>query len=446
MSQPRIVACGASLTGNKGGPAILAGACLAIRERLPEARITMLSSTAKHDAAAGAAYGVDLVDANLKRYVIWAPLRALLWRLLRCVGLDVTRLTRDPLLTACREADVFVDLSGITFSDDMKPRSAVRHTVQLLPPILLGGPPIVLFPHASGPFRRRLTRTLARWCLRRARWVIARGKLTEANLRSLGVCRVLDTRADTAFLMEPSAPERVDEILAAEGVPADARPLVGVSASFVMHRKTAEGDTALPNRYEDVLAQLLEHVQETTGAHVLFVPHSCVRRGAVPARGARKETDGPAVEKRLMGLSKLDEDDAWVARVIRERLRQPEKAYVLRGDCSAEELKGVIGRCDAYVASRYHSMVAALSTGVPTMVVGWSHKYPEVLDMFGQSQRVCLLGEMEPARLQGLFDDLWAHREQVAAELAARLEEVKASALSVGDVIAEVIGHTEVPA
>ena len=444
MRPPRVLACGASLTGNKGGPGIFKGACAAIRKALPTAEIKMLSTTAKLDAAVAKSCGAEVVDADLTRYALWAPLRAAFWRLLRCVGVDARFLTNEPILAACREADIFIDMSGISFSGDMTLRSWVRDVMHVLPPVLLGGPPIVKFPFASGPFRTRLNRVLARWCLRRVRWVMARGKITEANLRALGVCRVLDTRADTAFLMQPSAFERVDEILAAEGVPAQARPLVGVSASFVMHRKAAHGDTALPNRYEDALAALLDHVQETTGAHVLFVPHSCVRRGVVPAQGARKNTDGPAVEKRLMGLSKLDEDDAWVARTIRERLHQPDKTFLLRGDYPAEELKGIIGRCDAYVASRYHSMVAALSTGVPTMVVGWSHKYPEVLDMFGQSQRVCLIGEMEPARLQELFDDLWAHREQVAVELAERLEEVRDSALSVGDVVAEVIGRTEV--
>jgi polysaccharide pyruvyl transferase WcaK-like protein len=35
------------------------------------------------------------------------------------------------------------------------------------------------------------------------------------------------------------------------------------------------------------------------------------------------------------------------------------------------------------VTSRFHAMISGLSTCTPTVVVGWSHKYREVLDDFG---------------------------------------------------------------
>jgi colanic acid/amylovoran biosynthesis protein len=31
------------------------------------------------------------------------------------------------------------------------------------------------------------------------------------------------------------------------------------------------------------------------------------------------------------------------------------------------------------ITSRFHAMISALSTGTPVLVVGWSHKYDEVL-------------------------------------------------------------------
>lgn len=49
-------------------------------------------------------------------------------------------------------------------------------------------------------------------------------------------------------------------------------------------------------------------------------------------------------------------------------------------------LKGVLGACRLVVSSRFHAIVSALSQGVPTIAVGWSHKYDELLADFGVSE------------------------------------------------------------
>lgn len=38
------------------------------------------------------------------------------------------------------------------------------------------------------------------------------------------------------------------------------------------------------------------------------------------------------------------------------------------------------------MTSRFHAMISGLSTCTPTVVVGWSHKYREVLDDFGLAE------------------------------------------------------------
>ena len=52
-------------------------------------------------------------------------------------------------------------------------------------------------------------------------------------------------------------------------------------------------------------------------------------------------------------------------------------------DLSAGELRHLIGLGEVLVTSRFHAMISGLSTCTPTVVVGWSHKYREVLDDFG---------------------------------------------------------------
>jgi polysaccharide pyruvyl transferase WcaK-like protein len=55
-------------------------------------------------------------------------------------------------------------------------------------------------------------------------------------------------------------------------------------------------------------------------------------------------------------------------------------------DLSAGELRHLIGMGQVLVTSRFHAMISGLSTCTPTVVVGWSHKYREVLDDFGLAE------------------------------------------------------------
>lgn len=64
---------------------------------------------------------------------------------------------------------------------------------------------------------------------------------------------------------------------------------------------------------------------------------------------------------------------------------------VMVEDCGAEVLKGYIARCRFMVAARTHASIAAYSTGVPTLVVGYSVKAKGIAkDLFGSYEHyVC---------------------------------------------------------
>ena len=53
---------------------------------------------------------------------------------------------------------------------------------------------------------------------------------------------------------------------------------------------------------------------------------------------------------------------------------------------SPREAKGLIRQADLLVGSRFHALVAALSSGVPAVAIGWAHKYPALLSDFGVSE------------------------------------------------------------
>ena len=57
---------------------------------------------------------------------------------------------------------------------------------------------------------------------------------------------------------------------------------------------------------------------------------------------------------------------------------------ILLDDYNCEEIKGFISRCRFFVGARTHATIAAYSTCVPTLVVGYSIKSKGIaLDLFG---------------------------------------------------------------
>ena len=63
----------------------------------------------------------------------------------------------------------------------------------------------------------------------------------------------------------------------------------------------------------------------------------------------------------------------------------------LIGDAPAQELKGFISECSFFVGARTHSTIAAYSSGVPTLVIGYSVKSRGIAkDLFGSYENYVL--------------------------------------------------------
>lgn len=97
---------------------------------------------------------------------------------------------------------------------------------------------------------------------------------------------------------------------------------------------------------------------------------------------------------------------------------------ILLEDCNAMELKGYISRCRFLIAARTHASIAGYSTGVPTLVVGYSVKAVGIAsDLFGTAKNYVLpvnaLSRKE--ELSEAFDWLMKHEENIRNHYSQRL-------------------------
>ena len=97
-------------------------------------------------------------------------------------------------------------------------------------------------------------------------------------------------------------------------------------------------------------------------------------------------------------------------------------------DVNAAGIKRVIGCTDIVLVSRFHAMVGALSLGVPAVVLGWSHKYVEVMARFGLENCVMDYQELDAAQLQLAVKTVFGRRQLVRETILQGLPEVQASA------------------
>lgn len=83
-------------------------------------------------------------------------------------------------------------------------------------------------------------------------------------------------------------------------------------------------------------------------------------------------------------------DDRKPLSELYDAFKDSKRVYLI-GDMSASDLKAYISKCSFFVGARTHSTIAAYSSGVPTLVIGYSVKSRGIAtDLFGSYDNYCL--------------------------------------------------------
>ena len=351
MTVRKVSIVGAALSANKGAAAMLETVIARLPSTMGPCTFDVLTTYPEDDAP-------RLPSVADARVVGLQPLRLALVEFPVAVLARVSRALRIPTgwvrARACRsilDSSVVVDVAGISFVDGRGFAITVYNTLMTGLPILLGVP-TVKAAQALGPCRTQPNRAFARLVLPRLAAVCARGRRTREHLGELSLHNVVEV-ADLAFSLDEAGelPATVEAQLASAG-----DGYIVVMPSSVV-RKLRESDGA---DYVAEVAGLVRGIRTATGRAVVVAPHS-YRAG----RPEGRMNDGPVCREVAAALS----DDPGVLCVDL--------------DLSAGELRTLIRRADVLVTSRFHAMVSGLATCTPTIVVGWSHKYREVLAEFG---------------------------------------------------------------
>ncbi|MDO5397160.1 MAG: polysaccharide pyruvyl transferase family protein [bacterium] len=210
--------------------------------------------------------------------------------------------------------------------------------------------------------------------------------------------------ADPAFLLEKEElplPENWKE-----------GQMVGINLSPMILNYTKNKEQVVKSIYA-----LIDYILNETDMNVVLVPH--------------------------VRLSYTDDMDTL--RPIFEQYKHTNRVLLLDDySLSCKQLKGYIARCRFFIGARTHSIVAAYSTGVPALALGYSVKSKGIArDIFGNEENLVLPVQTfnDPkATIEG-FKYLIEHEEEIKNRLNSFMPEYKKKAEISGKVLKELVGE-----
>lgn len=212
--------------------------------------------------------------------------------------------------------------------------------------------------------------------------------------------------SDPAFVME-GMKTNLPECFSAEKVVG-----VNLSTMAVEAQYGSDKSTVL-----QAYVQMLNWILENTENNILLIPH--VMRGL----------------------------DLKVLRELYSQFSENGRVYLLDNEnLNARELKYIISQCEIYVGARTHSTIAAYSSCVPTLVLGYSVKSIGIArDLFGQYEGyvvpVNTISETNQDILKNAFANIYYHAADIKSDLNNTMESYMEKAWQAGKLFVSLIGE-----
>ena len=185
--------------------------------------------------------------------------------------------------------------------------------------------------------------------MRRYALITPRESITTQALAAAGITENVKQCPDPAFTLQPektTLPSGFQE-----------GNTIGINISpMILKHESKEGITIENYR------KLIDFILETSDCHIALIPHVMW-----------KHNDDRLTIKELYGVYQGND------RVVQFQ------------DMSCQKIKYVISKCRAFIGARTHATIAAYSSGVPTLVVGYSVKARGIArDLFGTEEHYVL--------------------------------------------------------
>jgi polysaccharide pyruvyl transferase WcaK-like protein len=413
---------------NYGGRAVMKGAIKSLQDAIPDVQIDVMSTHYKDECDIYEKWNYEnlkLIEhvwfeenksglKNILCSVVSAPLVLLKFLSYRYLH-DIL-----PIKNPYQQYDIIVDMS----TDGLNDHYGFFMPIFFMFNILLAkiaNKKIVTCAASIGKFDRLITKTLAKFVLNKVDLITPREEITEQYLHEIGINRPrIELTADHAFIMDPSSSRRIDQILLNESIYRSEKPMIGISPSQPMYEYAFSSISDRNIRYKeyvDKMASTIDFIIENLNGMVVLVSHT---------------------------FTVSNENDFSTSKEIYGKVVNKDMLKLITGEYDADELKGVIGRCDIFIGCRMHATVASTSMGIPTIAVAYGHKFHGVIGkMMGQEKRMIDIKNYTPdeflSEMKSQICYVWNNRNKIRIELEKKAIVVKEKAFLNGKLVKELM-------
>ncbi len=212
--------------------------------------------------------------------------------------------------------------------------------------------------------------------------ILARETLTYNMLKNKGLNNV-KLCADPAFTLEK------EELKLPKGW--QEANTVGLNFSPLVWNKNKKSQEAVKS--------LITHILKTTDMTIALTPH----------------------------VMQVGNDDYEFLYGYYEEFKETGRVIILPNNLNAMQYKGYIARMRYFIGARTHATIAAYSTYVPTMVLGYSVKSKGIArDLFGKEKLVVNVEELSNSKeLKDKFNEMVAEEEELRERLKDAIPNMK---------------------
>lgn len=311
------------------------------------------------------------------------------------------------------DASVVIASGGDVFSSDY---GRLHRHLQPLELALDAGVPVVFLAQSIGPFKRDDEAEAWVRVGRRSKLVTVREKISYNYVtKDLGLSTdLVKHTADPAFLLVPPPSDIVANMLSSYGITKD-RPFIAVSVSQGITRFAGCDYDEHMKAWRQVVKMLIDQLD----AQVLIIPH-------------------------VQEINAHNDDRIAATNLLRSLDFDP-RVRLAGADHSASELKGLISCCDMVIAERMHAAIAGLSSGICTVVVGYSVKAEGIMnDLLGAESvhnglLISIHEFLDADAACASIRTAWNRRQEVAHQLNEVLPRVKQDSASNFDMISKML-------
>ena len=326
---------------NRGSEALVRGTISIIKKYIPDSRITLSGAEEKFGPYLKYAY----VDKYVRRFSFYGGFSVkrcayILFSKIFCTKNILNKIKYSGLIKAGKKADLIIIIGGDNY-DRTYTSFSYMHEVNL---ILrkVSKAKMVMYDCSLAPeeIDKDIIKDFSLFDAITAREIITYNAFTEHFPNEK-----LFYFPDPAFVMEPKAIDLPD------GFAQD--KTIGVNLStLVLGEKYGDKSELVLQSYINIIKYILDN----TECHVLLIPHV------------------------MMGK------DLNVLREIKNKFLEEKRIILIENEnYTAPELKYLISKCRMFIGARTHSTIAAYSSCVPTLVLGYSVKSLGIArDLFGK--------------------------------------------------------------